>query len=74
MSNFLYVSVLMFVAGFGWGQWYAERQIRKDQNSLTRGRLAMSMPMKEENASHMLGLLKDLTEQAERENAKKVLQ
>ena len=60
---------LIFIAGFGWGQWWAERAIRTDQAALTRGRLNVSMPMREENASQMLGLLRELSLEVEAERA-----
>jgi len=62
---------LIFIAGFGWGQWWAERSIRAEQADLTRGRVQISMPMREDNASQMLGLLRELSLEVEAERAAK---
>ncbi|MGK0657626.1 MULTISPECIES: hypothetical protein [unclassified Methylococcus] len=59
--------VIVFVAGFGWGQWWAERQIRIERASLEIGRLSVSMPMNPDDAAATFGLLKTLMEQVERE-------
>jgi len=56
---------IIFACGFGWGKSFAERSIRKEQADLHRGRVAVSMPMREESASKMLGLLRDLVREAE---------
>lgn len=52
--------VIIFFAGFGWGKSFAERSIMKEQADLHRGRVAVSMPMHEDQASDMLGLLSNL--------------
>lgn len=58
---------VIFACGFGWGKSFAERSIRKEQADLHRGRVAVSMPMREESASKMLGLLRDLMREVEKE-------
>ena len=51
---------VIFAGGFGWGKSFAERSIRKEQADLNKGRVAVSMPMHEDQASDMLGLLSNL--------------
>lgn len=58
-------ATIIFISGFGWGKSFAERSIRKEQADLHRGRVAVSMPMREEDASNMLGLLRDLLREVE---------
>ena len=59
--------VIIFFAGFGWGKSFAERSIMKEQADLHRGRVTVSMPMHEDQASDMLGLLRDLIREVEKE-------
>lgn len=59
----------IFFSGFGWGKFLAERSIRKEQAELHKRRVVVSMPMREENASQMLGLLRDLLREAEEKEA-----
>lgn len=56
---------IIFACGFGWGKSFAERSVRKEQADLHKGRVAVSMLMREESASKMLGLLRDLMREAE---------
>lgn len=75
MSNYIGVIVLLafvFVAGWGWGQWWAERTIRAEQTKMVGGRLSVSMPMKPDDAAATMGLLKDLIEQVEQAKIKRV--
>lgn len=58
-------AAVIFACGFGWGKSFAERSIRKEQADLHKGRVAVSMPMREESASKMLGLLRDLMREVE---------
>lgn len=51
---------IIFAGGFGWGKSFAERSIRKEQADFHKGRVVVSMPMHEDQASGMLGLLSDL--------------
>jgi hypothetical protein len=44
-------AVIFFFAGIGWGQWWNERQIRKEQKELVKGRVTVSMPLKPEVAA-----------------------
>lgn len=68
MSEYTGVVVLLafvFVAGFGWGQWWAERTIRAERAAQDNGRISVSMPMKPDDAAATMGLLKSLIEQVE---------
>lgn len=60
---------VVFVAGFGWGQWWAERQIRAERTALESGRISVSMPVDKEQATATMGLLKTLMEQVEQDKA-----
>jgi hypothetical protein len=66
----LLVAVFVFLAGFGWGQWWSERTIRAEQTELTAGRITVSMPMDKDKAADTLGLLRELVQQVENEKAK----
>lgn len=68
MSDYTGVVVLMafiFVAGWGWGQWWAERTIRSERATMDKGRMTVAMPMKPDDAAATMRLLADLIEQAE---------
>lgn len=68
MSDYTEVVVLLafvFVAGWGWGQWWAERTIRAERATQEKGRISISMPMKPDDAAATMGLLKSLIEQVE---------
>lgn len=58
---------IIYVCGFGWGMTFAERSIRKEQSDLHRGRVVVSMPMHEDQASKTLGLLRNLMREVEKE-------
>lgn len=58
---------VIFAGGFGWGKSFAERSIRKEQADLHNGRVVVSMPMHQDQASNMLGLLRDLMRKVEKE-------
>jgi hypothetical protein len=58
-------ALILFAAGFGWGQWRAEKQLRQERTALEANRVLVSMPMHADHASKMMGLLKDLIEQVE---------
>ena len=62
-------AAIIFFSGFGWGKSFAERSIRKEQADLHKGRVVVSMPMREENASNMLGLLHSLLREVEEKEA-----
>jgi hypothetical protein len=70
MGEYTGVVVLLafvFVAGWGWGQWWAERAIRAERAAQDKGRISVSMPMKPEDAAATMGLLKDLMQRVEHE-------
>lgn len=70
MGIWLLIAVV-FVGGFGWGQWWAERRIRAEQAVLVKDRVTVSMPMDPEDAAATLGLLEQLVLKVQRErNAK----
>ena len=56
---------IAFLCGFGWGQWHAERSIRKEKALMEVNKLFLSMPLNAEDASNALGLLKQLIDQVE---------
>ena len=58
---------IIYVCGFGWGMAFAERSIRKEQADLNKGRVVVSMPMHEDQASDRLGLLSNLMREVEKE-------
>jgi hypothetical protein len=58
-------AALFFGAGWGWGQWWAERCARRDKSALDRGRLSVSMPVHPDHASETLRVLSALMKQAE---------
>lgn len=59
------IAVIFFVCGFGWGQWFAERSIRKEKSKLEQGRLFVSVPMHKDHASKIFESIKILSELAE---------
>jgi len=61
--------LVAFAGGWGWGQWQAERTMRQEKSLNEKGRVVVSMPMREDNASQMMGMLQDLIKQAEETNA-----
>ena len=58
-------AALFFVAGWGWGQWWAERCARRERRALEAGRLNVSMPVNPENASETLRVLSVLMKQVD---------
>jgi len=50
------IGVLLF-AGFGWGQLWAERQIRKESAATMKGRMQVTMPVNQEDAAATLEML-----------------
>lgn len=70
MSDILFVIIVLFftfISGFGWGEMYAERTIRKQNDELNRGRMSVSVPTNPETASKVMLLLGDLIRQVEEE-------
>jgi hypothetical protein len=58
-------AALFFGAGWGWGQWWAERCARRDKSAMERGRMSVSMPVHPDHASETLRVLSVLMKQAE---------
>ncbi len=56
---------VVFAGGFGWGQWYAEKTIRKENATLNKNRISVSMPMEPGRAAEVFGLLKQLVKHVE---------
>ena len=57
---------VFFLAGWGWGQWWCERTMRRERAVLERGRIALSMPMDPKWASDMMVMLKEFYEKAQK--------
>ena len=64
-TSMVIYAALFFVAGWGWGQWWAERCARRDKASMERGRLNVSMPVNPDNASETLRVLSVLMKQVD---------
>ncbi len=60
----LYAAVF-FACGWGWGQWWSERQMRQERRALEAGRVTVSMPANAEDAATSLELLAELVRKAE---------
>lgn len=60
-------AAIFFACGWGWGQWWNERQIRAEQRELANGRMNVSMPVKPEDAAATMKMLAALIEQVEAE-------
>jgi len=67
-TSIFFLIAIVFISGFGWGRWYAERSIRREQTALSKNKLLISVPMHEDVASKTLGMLKNIVEQVESEN------
>lgn len=63
-------AALFFGAGWGWGQWWAERTARHERRALEAGRIAVSMPADPQDAALTLQLLSALVRKAEAERGK----
>ena len=61
----IFYAVICFACGWGWGQWWNERKIRAEQGELVKGRMTVSMPVKQEDAAATMRLLAVLIEEAE---------
>ena len=72
LSLILFIA-MVFIAGWGWGQWVSERRIRITNANLFKGRVSVSMPMDADNNVAMMGLLQDLMAKAEQMNANPML-
>ena len=64
------VAALWFFGGWGWGQWWAERNARHERQALEAGRIAVSMPADPQDAALTLQLLSALVRKAEAERGK----
>ena len=58
-------AALVFGAGWGWGQWWAERQVRQERRALEAGRVTVSMPADAADAAAAMEMLADLVRKAE---------
>jgi len=59
------IAIIFFVSGFGWGQLFAERAIRKQRSRLEQGRLLVSVPMHKDEASRVFEAIQTLVELSE---------
>lgn len=57
----------VFVCGFGWGQWFAERSIRKDRSRLDHERMIISVPMNKDDAQATFELLSEIIKKVKSE-------
>lgn len=55
---------LVFLLGFGWGQWFAERSIRKEKTDSEQGRLVVSVPMHGDDASQVFEAISIMAKKA----------
>lgn len=58
-------AAIFFMAGVGWGQWWTERQIRRDNTENGKHRMQVSMPVNPEDAAMTMELLSVLVKEAE---------
>lgn len=65
ITYFAVIALIFFVSGFGWGQWFAERAIRKERSKLEQGRLFVSVPMHKDEAHLVFETLKNLAKLSE---------
>ena len=65
ITYFAVIALIFFVSGFGWGQWFAERSIRKERSELEQGKLVVSDPMHKNHATKIFESIKILSELAE---------
>ena len=65
ITYFAVIALIFFVSGFGWGQWFAERAIRKERIELESGRLLVSVPMHKDYATKVFESIKILSELVE---------
>lgn len=65
--NLLIIIFIIFMCGFGWGRWFAEKSIRKERIELERARLLVSVPMLPEQASKVFESLRILSELSDKD-------
>ena len=61
ITYFAVIALIFFVSGFGWGQWFAERSIRKERSELEQGKLVVSVPMHKNHATKIFESIKILS-------------
>ena len=66
-ATMLLYAAVFFFCGWGWGQWWAERQVRQERRALEAGRLTVSLPADPKDAAVTLELLSELVKKAERQ-------
>lgn len=64
-TSLVIYATLFFVAGWGWGQWWAERCARRDKSAMEKGRMSVSMPVHPDNAAETLRVLSVLMKQVD---------
>jgi len=57
----------VFGAGWSWGQWWAERSVRREREAADKGVMTVSLPVHPDRAAKMLRMLSDLMRLAEAE-------
>ena len=57
---------IVFMAGFGWGQWFEAWNHKRIIAKRDESKLTVSMPVKADDAAQVMALLKELVEEAER--------
>lgn len=67
MLSLLTVAAFFFLAGVGWGQWWAERQIRRSAAAQAKGCLRVAMPADPQDAAAILALLAEICKKVEAE-------
>lgn len=60
-TTMILYAAIFFGAGVGWGQWWAERQLRQE----TKGRVQVTMPVNPEDAAATLEMLSLMVKKAE---------
>lgn len=70
-ATMVFYAAVFFACGWGWGQWWAERNARHERRALEAGRITVSMPANAEDAATTLELLSVLVKEAEIKRAKK---
>jgi len=65
LSSLVIYAALFFLAGWGWGQWWAERCARREKLAGERGRMTVSMPVNPDNAAETLRVLSALMRQVD---------
>ena len=69
-ATMVFYTAVFFACGWGWGQWWAERNARHERRALEAGRITVSMPADPQDAALTLQLLSALVRKAEAERGK----